>query len=269
MSNPARCKTHFIEQFEKRAWETIERFDLIQEGERICVAASGGKDSLALLHILSKKYAVDALSVDEGIPGYRDSTLDDLREYCADNRVNLRIVSFEDLGAEPLYKQNPAHPCSACGVLRRKALLDYTIEYDLVATGHNLDDEAQSIMMNLLRNQQHLLARLGPRTAARDGVAARIKPFYLTPEKEIRAYCILQGITSNFSECPNIVKSFRWQVQEALNTLEREQPGSKLNIVEEFLSRTYTEEESNLRCQECGGPSSSSLCRACQIIHAS
>lgn len=266
---PPRCKEHFIEHFEARTWETIERFALIKNEEKICVAASGGKDSLALLYILNKRYKVDALSVDEGIAGYRDQTLDDLKVFCAKHDIPLRIVSFEDLGAQRLDAQNPAHPCSVCGVLRRKALMDYSAGYDVIATGHNLDDEAQSILMNLLRNQTHLLERLGPRTPAQEGIAARIKPFYTTPEREVRAYCLLKGITTNFSECPNVVKSFRWKVGEALNDLEKDRPGAKLSIVETFLDKHYTPHttsHSSDTCTRCGGPSSHALCRACKLI---
>lgn len=266
IKHPNRCKTCFVDLFEKHVLDTIKRFNLVKDGERICVAASGGKDSLALLEILSRHYEVDALCVDEGIAGYRDTTIDDLKQFCKERNINLKIVSFADLGAQRLDQQNPDHPCSVCGVLRRKALLDYTTDYDLIATGHNLDDEAQSIMMNLLRNQKQLLARLGPRTSPRDGIAARIKPFYTTPEKEVRAYCLLKNITTNFSECPNVVKSFRWQVGENLNQLERERPGAKRNIVEHFL-KTHHEDKSNTTiCKRCGGPSSRDLCRACRLV---
>lgn len=267
ISQPPRCKKHFLEGFEQQAEETIKRFNLIQEGERICVAASGGKDSLALLEILHARYDVEALCVDEGIAGYRDQTISDLRDYCAKRNIPLRVVSFEDLGSKRLDEINPSHPCSTCGVLRRKALLEYSKGYDLIATGHNLDDEAQTILMNLLRNQNKLLSRLGPRTEANEQIAARIKPFYLHPEREIRAYCLLKNITTNFSECPNIVKSFRWQVGEALNELEEEQPGSKKNIVETFLSTSYEEpDKPTTLCKRCQAPASHELCRACNEI---
>lgn len=266
--NPARCKKHFIEDFETQAHNTIQQYNLIREGETICVAASGGKDSLALLHILSQKYPVEALCVDEGIPGYRDETIRDLKEFCNTRNIPLNIVDFADLGSQPLYKLNPEHPCSVCGVLRRKALLEYSRKYDIIATGHNLDDECQSILMNLLRNQRQLLPRLGPRTAARDGIAARIKPFYHTPEKEIRAYCLVMGITTNFSECPNVVKSFRWKVGEELNELENEAPGTKKNIVNHFIKTYYQKETAKTdtrQCEKCGAPASNNLCRACQL----
>ena len=229
ITQPPRCKKHFLEGFEQTAHQTIKRFNLIEEKEKICVAASGGKDSLALLEILHKPYDVEALCVDEGISGYRDQTITDLKEFCKKRNIPLRVVSFQDLGSKSLDELNPKHPCSTCGVLRRQALLEYSKGYDVIATGHNLDDEAQTILMNLLRNQQHLLSRLGPRTEANEQIAARIKPFYLLPEREIRAYCLLKNITSNFTECPNIVKSFRWQVGEQLNQLEQNQASYNLN----------------------------------------
>ena len=268
ISQPGRCKKHFIEGFKKTVHETITTYHLIQENETICVAASGGKDSLALLHVLTEKYAVEALCVDEGIAGYRDTTIQDLRVFCNERNIPLRVVSFADLGSKSLDELAPEHPCSVCGVLRRKALLEYSKEYDVIATGHNLDDECQSILMNLLRNQRQLLSRLGPRTAAREGIAARIKPFYFIPEKEIRAYCLVQNITTNFSECPNVVKSFRWKVGEELNELERKQPGTKKNIAQQFIKQHYqtNKQEETTACSKCGNPASDTLCQACKII---
>lgn len=266
ISQPARCKKHFIQGFEELAHDTIQRFSLIQENEKICVAASGGKDSLALLEILHEDYNVEALCVDEGIAGYRDQTIQDLKEFCEHRNIPLRVVSFADLGSKSLDELNPSHPCSTCGVLRRKALFEYSKGYDVIATGHNLDDEAQTILMNLLRNQTHLLSRLGPRTRADKNIAARIKPFYLHPEREIRAYCLLKNITTNFSECPNIVKSFRWQVGEQLNELEEQQPGTKKNIVENFLTNTYQDKHETTTCKTCGAPASNTICRACAVI---
>ncbi len=270
MNTPPRCKNHFVELFEKTAHETIKEFNLIQEGQTLCVAASGGKDSLALLEVLHTQYPVEALCVDEGIAGYRDTSIRDLQAYCTEKSIPLRIVSFADLGSKSLDELNPTHPCSTCGVLRRKALLQYSTKYDLIATGHNLDDEAQTILMNILRNQRQLLSRIGPKTPAQQGIAARIKPFYLIPEKEIRAYCLLKQITTNFSECPNVVKSFRWRVGEELNELERKQPGTKKNIVTAFLNKHYVREE-HKRCEQhfcrrCGMPASNELCRACTLI---
>lgn len=269
ISNPARCKHHFIQGFEQTAHQTIKQFNLIKKGEKICVAASGGKDSLAVLDILSQQYDVDALCVDEGIPGYREQTIQDLKDFCKQRNINLKIVDFKDLGSKPLSELNPKHPCSVCGVLRRKALLTYSKGYDVIATGHNLDDECQSILMNLLRNQRQLLKRLGPRTPARENIAARIKPFYFIPEREIRAYCLVKNITTNFSECPNVVKSFRWRVGEELNELEHKRPGTKKNIAQHFIKTQYQHQQetsTNKKCQRCNEPASNKLCRACQII---
>ncbi|MFT4250630.1 MAG: TIGR00269 family protein [Candidatus Woesearchaeota archaeon] len=269
ISQPGRCKKHFIEGFKQLANDTIKKYELIKEEETICVAASGGKDSLALLDVLSENYAVEALCVDEGIAGYRDTSIQDLKAFCTERNIPLRIVSFADLGSKSLDELNPEHPCSVCGVLRRKALLEYSKQYDVIATGHNLDDECQSILMNLLRNQRQLLSRLGPRTTAREEIAARIKPFYFIPEREIRAYCLVQNITTNFSECPNVVKSFRWRVGEELNELERRQPGTKKTLINEFIKKHYqeeTQEQPTNHCSHCGNPASGKLCRACEII---
>lgn len=262
---PPRCETCFIKDFEDRFWETIEEFGLVKERERIAVAASGGKDSLTTVQLLSSKYPVDVIAVDEGIPGYRDRTLNDLRKYCDEHKMSLKIIKFEDIGAKPLSISKPERPCTVCGVNRRKAILELGKDYDVIATGHNLDDECQSILMNLLRNQPNLNARLGPRMHTINGLPARIKPLIRHSEKEVAAYVLLKKIPLTFNECPYMDRGFRSKVRDELNELERVQPGSKRNILDHFLKQRYVDEKPSMTCVRCGGPSSNELCKACII----
>ena len=172
------CKTHFLNYFENKVLRAIKRYNLYENGDNVCVAASGGKDSLALLYITMLycgKYEIKffALAIDEGIKGYRDHTLDDLREFCEKYYIELHVVSFKEKFGDTLdnirdkaLKQQNKKPCPVCGIFRR-TLLNRTAR-DLgatrLATGHNLDDEAQSYMMNsFLGNMSHNAA-LGPIT---------------------------------------------------------------------------------------------------------
>ena len=154
------CKKHFINYFEDKVFKTINRFQLLGRNEKICVAASGGKDSLTVLY-LTKKYLeknglptnnLFALAIDEGIDNYREKTLIDLKKFCLGHSIPLQVVSFqEELGktldyAYPLINRDAnKKPCNVCGVWRRYLLNRYArkLGADKLVTGHNLDDEAQ------------------------------------------------------------------------------------------------------------------------------
>ena len=162
------CKNHFIDYFEDKVFKTINKYQLIGRDEKLCVAVSGGKDSLTVLY-LTKKYLeknniptsnLVALAVDEGIDQYREKTLIDLKKFCAEHQVPLTVVSFEqELGktldqAYPIInKDAQKKPCNVCGVWRRYLLNKHAkkLGADKVITGHNLDDEAQAIIMNIFK----------------------------------------------------------------------------------------------------------------------
>jgi uncharacterized protein (TIGR00269 family) len=167
------CKQHFTEYFENKVFKTITKFDLIGKQENLGVAISGGKDSLTLLHILNKlskqnpKIKITAIAIDEGIKNYRDKSLITAEEFCKKNNVKLNIYSFEKEFGMPLdnmLKVLDVKPCTICGIFRRYLLNKKSKElgFTKLATGHNLDDECQSIMMNQFKNNIHLSARLGP-----------------------------------------------------------------------------------------------------------
>ena len=206
------CKKHFINYFEDKVFKTINRFQLLGRNEKICVAASGGKDSLTVLY-LTKKYLeknglptnnLFALAIDEGIDNYREKTLIDLKKFCLGHSIPLQVVSFqEELGktldyAYPLINRDAnKKPCNVCGVWRRYLLNRYArkLGADKLVTGHNLDDEAQAIVMNLFKANTKLAARLGPISGIEENVlfTQRVKPLYLCAEKEVRLYALLKG----------------------------------------------------------------------------
>ena len=270
-----KCKTHFIENFENKVYSTIEKYNLIKKGDKVAVAVSGGKDSITVLHLLSKKYDVSAIAVDEGIQNYRAKTLKDLKEFCDDHGINLKIVSVKEhfgMELDNIVKNSDKIPCTMCGIARRY-ILNLEKEFDIIATGHNLDDEAQSIMMNLMKHQTNLLARLGPKSgvSSHRNFVQRIKPLYFCTEKEVMAYTLLKGWKLSFDHCPYSHQSFRAQVRDMLNEVENEKPGFKLKLVENYLEllpklHSWASGGSNLKdCIECGSPTSGELCKACEM----
>ncbi len=273
------CKLHFIEYFESKVYDCIDKYELIPENSKILVGVSGGKDSLTILYLLNKRFSnVTAYTVDEGIAGYRDKTLEDAKKFCKIHNIPMIVESVEDNFGFRLDEAVPntqKKPCNICGIMRRY-LLNKHKEYDLLATGHNMDDEVQSILMNLMKNQIALLARLGPKPGiiSSDKFLQRIKPLYFCSEKEVMVYSYLMGFKMSFIECPFAKLSFRAFVRDTINEYENKFHGTKKNVVDKFMGmipklREVCSQEDNLQplnlCIECGEPSAKELCNACSL----
>jgi len=274
------CKFCFIKYFEKKALKNISKYNLIEKGDNILVGVSSGKDSittLSILHKLSKErkyFKISALAIDEGIKGYRN--LKNLKRYCKENKIRLHIINFKDefgYTLDNLIKKFKFMPCSVCGVFRRYLLNKYArkLKADKLATGHNLDDEAQSIIMNYFRDNLETSARLGPITGiVRDKrFAPRIKPLYFLTEKETALYALLKKYPIKFNECPYSLSTFRAHVRNLLNEFENNHPGTKYSIVNSFLEilpllKDKYREKIGV-CKECKEPTSSEICKVCEL----
>lgn len=277
------CKKCFIAYFDRKVRKTIRVHDLIDKGDTIAVAVSGGKDSLTLLDLLhaiftnNKSVSLFALLINEGIVGYRDDCVEHTKKFCAERNIPLHIFSYEqEFGFALDTVVKGRKPCSVCGVLRRNLL--NTKARDLgatkLATGHNLDDEAQSILMNQFRSNMETSARLGPLTGVKDreGFIRRIKPLYFMTEKEVMTYAFLKNITDDFRECPYNKDSYRNQVREMLNKFEDLYPGTKHSVVQSFmeilpaLKEKYKGDVPIKSCKKCGEPTSRDLCQKCVVL---
>ncbi|MBW2965241.1 TIGR00269 family protein [Candidatus Woesearchaeota archaeon] len=282
LSGPALCKKHFIDYFEKKVIDTIRKQRLFNKTEKVCVASSGGKDSTAVLYLaarfLGPKNRPTALLIDEGISGYRDQTISDLKRFCKENYIALKIVSFEKEFGMTLdriirSKKINLKPCNICGTLRRYLLNRHSRGFDVIVTGHNLDDESQAVMMNLLRQQVDVLARLGPSTgiAKQKGFTQRVKPLYFCSEKETALYALLKGFDVSFNECPYIVESYRADIRDMLNAYEAAHRGTKQSIVSSFMRMLPKLKKESAHtgpqaCTKCGEPCAASLCNACRLV---
>jgi len=232
---------------------------------------------LYILNKLAKKnnFKVVGIAIDEGIKGYRDQTLKDLKDFCKKEKINLKIYSFKDEFKTTLDKLvKKERPCTICGVLRRTILNKKAKELKVnkLATGHNLDDEAQSVLMNQFRSNVKLSARLGPITGVVTDIRfiKRIKPLYFLTEKETTTYAFLKGFLGKYMECPYETDSYRASVRDMLNEFDGKYPGTKHNVISSFLEvlpLLKKEAQGKIKsCSNCGEPCSQDVCQACKLI---
>lgn len=283
------CAGCFVSYFEKRFMRTVREFEMIKPHERIAVALSGGKDSVVMLHLLSKlkkKVPLEliAIAVDEGIAGYRALTLAVAKRECRKLKIPLRVLTFKDdsgFTLDEMVKRSRANACSLCGVFRRYLLNKAARmeKADKIAIGHNLDDVAQTILMNIMRNEPLRLIRFLDPLSEDEHFVPRIRPLLRTPEKEIAIYAELRGIKIAYSECPYAYQSFRRHIKRQLNETEEKYPGTKQRILGSFI-----EMEKHMRnglegssfevshCSVCGEPTPTraekdgGICMHCKML---
>jgi len=274
------CAPHFLHHCEEQVAKTIADFEMFVPHDRVLVAVSGGKDSLGLWDLLLRLgYAVDGFYIGLGIEGYSDESGDYARAFAKERHVTLVEVDLpDDYGFDVPNGAKAARrvPCSACGLSKRhlfdKAALDGG--YDVVATGHNLDDEAAVLFGNVLRWNTDYLARQRPVLAARAGFPRKVKPLVRLGEREMAAYCVLRGIDYQVEECPMADGNRHLGYKEALNAIEVQSPGSKhafyfgfLDKVAPALHEEAEQERDALgRCTRCGAPSAGEVCSFCRLV---
>lgn len=256
---------------------------MIEKGDRIAIALSGGKDSLSLLHILVKlrklfpRFDLIALTIDEGIRGYRQEAVKLAARACEEVEVEQRVLSFEKLYGYTLDElvkiaKDYLAPCSLCGVLRRKALnvLAKSVGATKLATAHNLDDTVQTFLINVLHGDVLKIARLEAAVEEAPGFVKRIKPMYRIPESEIALYAYLRRTEFQSRPCRYVRLSMRSEVRQILNRLEVRHAGIKFTIlksVERLRLHLKSLARTEMRtCEACGEPATRRLCRACEIL---
>ncbi|HJJ28808.1 MAG TPA: TIGR00269 family protein [Methanocorpusculum sp.] len=275
------CKTHFSAYYEDTVARVIEKYQMITSGERICVGFSGGKDSTVLLSVLAKLdlgAELIAVTVDEGIANYRDDTIRAAQKTIARLPVFVehKIISFADVCGrtlDELLAGSPVRACSVCGTLRRRALnmAARDCAADKIATGHCLDDESQSIVMNYLRGDITKLCAT-QNTNSAELFIPRIKPLCRLTERETVAYGMVNNLLETLPECPYTKYAFRAGVRRELGLIEHARPGTLLRIAqghERLLAAVPRTGEAVRKmgvCEKCGEPASGRLCAACTLL---
>jgi len=283
------CKKCFTESIEAKVKATIAKYGMLEFDDRIAVAVSGGKDSVSLLHILAKiernypKASLVAVTVDEGIRGYRDEALKIARENCKKLGIEHHIVSFKELYGyrldeivERLKEKGGSEltPCAYCGVMRRKALniAARKLKANKIATAHTLDDETQTILLNILHGDVLRIAREKPVTdETHPKLVQRVKPFCEIPEKETALYAYVKKIRFQSMPCPYASEALRNDIRTMLNRMEEKHAGIKFTIFKSIEKirpalENIAKKEGLRECIECGEPTKESICKTCQML---
>ena len=253
---------------------------MLERGDKVCVGLSGGKDSAALLYLLSKHkerfgIEISAVLIDEGIDNYRSITKEAAEKLCKQLNIHLNILSYQkEFGSKldeiPKKLDKKINWCSWCGVFRRSLLNKgaNAVGANKLAVGHNLDDEAQSVMMNFFRGDINQFQRLGSSEDV-EGLARRIKPLKDVPEKETTIFTILNDLPFSDIECPHSSEMMRRKVGEFMNTMEFEHPGTKLQAVafHKKLQKQMTANPRELKKCGCGEPTSREICKKCELLN--
>jgi uncharacterized protein (TIGR00269 family) len=277
------CERHFAASVDERVRREMHR-QLPRFGRgTVAVALSGGKDSavaLALTHRYFRRrptVRVVAVSVDEGISGYRPATLAAARALTGSLGVEHRVVhASEELGTttdQAALDLASTVPCSFCGVWRRQLLnrAARAVGANAIVLGFNLDDLAQTVLMNLVRGDLDRLVRMAPHRVRQPGLVPRIAPLASVPEREVYLYARLSGLPFDHGECPHARRAARNLYREVVWQLEEAQPGTRQSLLrthERLVERWLGADDVGApeRCRVCGEPSSSGICRACEYL---
>jgi len=278
------CADHLVELCRRQVTKAISDFAMIAPGEKVLVAVSGGKDSLALWDLLlDLGYDADGLYLGLGIGDYSPQSHAYALEFATRRGATLVVVDLPgDFGFDvPTAAAATGRvPCSACGLSKRH-LFDQAARdgaYDVLATGHNLDDEAAVLLGNTLTWNTEYLGRQVPVLPERHGFARKVKPLVRLAERETAAYCVVRGIDYIVDECPMAAGNRHLQYKASLNAIEARSPGTKAAFYHGFLDRGVehfrpgiaSESDEGLnRCARCGSATTSEVCAFCLLVERS
>lgn len=285
----ALCQEHFLEWIPEQVERAIEKYRMFGKDARVLVAVSGGKDSLSLWDILNRLgYQADGLYIGLGIDGgfgYSDESHRLTEQFAVQHGLKLTVVDVQEVYGEPIpviadkTTRGRGKPCSVCGMTKRHVMNQAALDggYDVLVTGHNLDDEVAVLFGNTLNWLSGYLVRQGPVLEAdKPGLVRKAKPLCRIYEREMTAYAMLRGIEYIYEECPHAEGSNSIYYKELLNKLELDRPGAKLNFYISFLQakdsgvfsvKADREAEALHTCPACGQPTTApDLCTFCRMI---
>jgi uncharacterized protein (TIGR00269 family) len=274
-NNAAYCKGCFVHVFREQVRRAIRQHDMIADGDRVLVAVSGGKDSLALWDVLlDLGYDAGGLYLGLGIGAYSGRSEERTKAFADERGAELLVVDLErDYGFDipTAGTRGSRSTCAVCGLSKRYVFNRAALEggYDVVATGHNLDDEAATLLGNTLRWQTEYIARQSPALPGSGGLVKKVKPLFRLSELETAAYAFLRGIDYVVEECPLVAGNTQLRYKEAMNAIEAGSPGTKAQFFLGFLERgrplfRASDDAELAACERCGQPTTARFCAFCR-----
>ena len=282
------CKKCFLRSIESKAAKTISKYSMIEYGDKVAVGVSGGKDSLSLLYVLKMLFdqhpnngnELVAVTIDEGIKGYRDESLQIVKDFCAQLNIESKVLSYQSLfgidmdQAMVQRSSQKISSCSMCGTFRRRAIdiAAETVEADIVATAHNMDDQLQTFMINLLAGDVERIGWIYPEPVQYTQTGMKkVKPFVEIYEYEIAFYALQRDIPFQSEECPYMNESIRTDLREFFNRLERDHPGIKYNAYRSMTKiskvlRSSMPPSQTKKCSRCARVSTGYICSVCRTL---
>ncbi len=280
------CRKCFLRSIEDKTSRTISKFSMIERGDRVAVGVSGGKDSLSLLYVLKKLFddhstqnELIAVTIDEGIAGYRDESLRIVAKFCSELGIESNVLGYKSLfgvDMDEAMLQRPSEKmssCSMCGTFRRRAidLAAEEVGANVVATAHNLDDQIHTFMINLLAGNAERIGWIYPQPVQYGTRMKKIKPFIELYEYEIAFYALQRELPFQSEECPYMNESIRTELREFFNVLEKAHPGVKYNAYNTMLKisksiRGSTSNTAASKCSSCGRDSTGEICSVCKVV---
>ena len=285
--NAAFCQPHFLDHFQNQVAKTIKEFKMFGPDDRLLVAVSGGKDSLAVWDVLlDLGYSTAGFYLDLGIGGYSNRSKEAAIEYADKKGAKLIVRSLEEehgYTVPELSRLTRRVPCSGCGLNKRYEFNRAALQegFDILVTGHNLDDEVATLFGNVLHWNIDMLGRQAPvleeRVLGNDvALVRKVKPLVRLAERETAAYALLKGIDYIIEECPMVEGNTQHRYKEAIALLEESSPGTKNHMYFGFLNRArerFGDDDENFElvpCASCGAPAaswdpeSSPICSFCK-----
>lgn len=281
-SGESLCAKCFSRSLQEKVAKTVSKYSMLKRGDKVAVAVSGGKDSLSLLHMMNtigRKHSSDicAVTIDEGITGYREESLDIVRKFASQLNIEHKVLSYKelyDLSLEEslqLRRGRKMSSCSICGTFRRRAIdiAAESVGANVVATAHNLDDVLQTFFINILAGDVERIGWTYPEPVAYTNGLRKIKPFTEIYEHEIAFYAFVNEIPFQSEQCPYMNEGIRSEIRDFLNKLEEEHAGIKYNAYNTLIKVAKRIKESaskeHNKCVLCGRDSTNAVCSVCSM----
>ena len=280
-SGTSLCSNCFSNSILRKTAKTISKYNMIKNNDVVCVAVSGGKDSLVLLHILnnmskSHNFTIKVITIDEGIPGYRDEALKIVEAFCSKINVRHKVYSYKELfdltldESLQLREDEKTSSCAICGTFRRRAI-DYAakdVGADVIVTAHNLDDGLQTFLINALSGDTSKIGWMSPESTST--TIRKVKPFCEIYESEIVFFAFTNNIPFQTEPCPHMNEGIRTEIREFLNALEKQHSGIKNNLYKSSLKIAHAMKEVDKKqrkiCARCGNECTGKICSVCDMI---